>query len=166
MASRGSGNSSHSAPSATTTTTTGTNHESFLSRKKKEIVDRSMALFQANLDRCLNNSTAASTAAAGGGGGGAGVVGGRVRVKRGREPEEDEGVVGVGGSGGVVSEAKRKKANPRASPGKKFACPFSRHDPAKYKSVKTCCGPGWETVHRVKYAISLPFCLSAVLIRV
>lgn len=87
-------------------------------------------------------------------------------MKRGREPEEDEGLVGIGCSGGVVGEAKRKKVNPRASPGKKFACPFSRHDPAKYKSVKTCCGPGWDTVHRVKYGIPLSFCLSAVLIRV
>jgi hypothetical protein len=87
-----------------------------------------------------------------------------VRVKRGREPEEDEDVVGC--SGGVVGEAKRKKVNPRASGAKKLACPFSRHDPGKYKSVKTCCGPGWDTVHRVKYVIFCPSHSGNVLIGV
>ncbi len=32
---------------------------------------------------------------------------------------------------------------------KRFACPFVRHDPGRYKS-KACCGPGWASVHRVK----------------
>ncbi|KAK5658689.1 hypothetical protein OQA88_2088 [Cercophora sp. LCS_1] len=32
----------------------------------------------------------------------------------------------------------------------RFACPFAKHDPAKYKNVKTCCGPGWIELHRVK----------------
>ncbi|KAK3392575.1 hypothetical protein B0T20DRAFT_59705 [Sordaria brevicollis] len=34
--------------------------------------------------------------------------------------------------------------------GRKFACPFCQHNPAKYRTVKTCCGPGWDSVHRVK----------------
>jgi hypothetical protein len=66
-----------------------------LSRKKKEIVDRSMALFQLNLDRCLDNSAAAavssstsSTTPAGANAAGAGVV--RRRVKRGREEDDDD----------------------------------------------------------------------------
>ncbi|KAL2160793.1 hypothetical protein VTH06DRAFT_990 [Thermothelomyces fergusii] len=33
---------------------------------------------------------------------------------------------------------------------RKFACPFAKHDPDKYQSIKTCCGPGWDKVHRVK----------------
>jgi len=48
------------------------------------------------------------------------------------------------------SDLKKKKVNPKEVPGKKLACPFARHDPARYKSVKTCCGPGWADVHRVK----------------
>ncbi|KAK3486985.1 hypothetical protein B0T13DRAFT_407999 [Neurospora crassa] len=34
--------------------------------------------------------------------------------------------------------------------GRKFACPFCQHNPARYRTVKTCCGPGWDSVHRVK----------------
>ena len=34
----------------------------------------------------------------------------------------------------------------------RFACPFYKHDPEKYKHWKHCPGPGWDTVHRVKYA--------------
>ncbi|KAK1834629.1 hypothetical protein QBC39DRAFT_343568 [Podospora conica] len=32
----------------------------------------------------------------------------------------------------------------------RLACPFYRHDPAKYGSSRSCLGPGWQTVHRVK----------------
>ena len=83
-------------------------------------------------------------------------------MKRARDEEEDDGEqYGMlpGGyqddaKGGVRGEAggrtKKKKVNPKESGGRKFACPFCRHDPAKYRSVKTCCGPGWDDVHRVK----------------
>jgi len=32
----------------------------------------------------------------------------------------------------------------------KFACPFYKRNPEKYKNQRACSGPGWETVHRVK----------------
>ncbi|KAF5026573.1 hypothetical protein F66182_1362 [Fusarium sp. NRRL 66182] len=44
-------------------------------------------------------------------------------------------------------EKKKRKKAP-ASP--LFACPFYKHDPARYITSKTCCGPGWDSVHRVK----------------
>lgn len=34
--------------------------------------------------------------------------------------------------------------------GKRFACPYYKKDPEKYKSWRTCPGPGWQTVHRMK----------------
>jgi hypothetical protein len=34
----------------------------------------------------------------------------------------------------------------------KFACPYFKYDTHKYKNWKTCPGPGWNDVHRVKYA--------------
>lgn len=37
----------------------------------------------------------------------------------------------------------------------RFACPFYKRDPEKYKHWKHCPGPGWDTVHRVKYATVL-----------
>ncbi|KAK4235680.1 hypothetical protein C8A03DRAFT_17599 [Achaetomium macrosporum] len=122
--------------------------ESFLSRKKKEIVERSMALFQRSLDRCLDNSVSAPVEALAQG------VAARRRAKRARDCDGDaaegnevvEEVVAETGGGG---RAKKKRAIREAN-GRKFACPFCKHDPAKYRSIKTCCGPGWDDVHRVK----------------
>jgi hypothetical protein len=34
--------------------------------------------------------------------------------------------------------------------GARFACPFYKHDPNRYRSRRTCPGPGWPTVHRMK----------------
>ncbi|KAJ4307250.1 hypothetical protein N0V88_000631 [Collariella sp. IMI 366227] len=113
MASRGSKGTSTTTTATVPpdTSATITQSSSFLSRKKEEIINRSMALLTRSLDQCLEKSGK-------GGGGGAG----RATKKR------------VAGGGG----------------GKKFACPFCKHDPIKYRSVKTCCGPGWINVHRVK----------------
>jgi hypothetical protein len=33
----------------------------------------------------------------------------------------------------------------------RFACPFFKHDPQLYGSRRSCPGPGWPTVHRMKY---------------
>ncbi|EON99447.1 putative fad binding domain protein [Phaeoacremonium minimum UCRPA7] len=33
---------------------------------------------------------------------------------------------------------------------KKFACPFYKNNPGTFRQKRTCCGPGWPTVHRVK----------------
>jgi hypothetical protein len=34
--------------------------------------------------------------------------------------------------------------------GPRFACPFYKHDPTRYRNRRTCPGPGWPTVHRMK----------------
>ncbi|KAF2797275.1 hypothetical protein K505DRAFT_334452 [Melanomma pulvis-pyrius CBS 109.77] len=34
--------------------------------------------------------------------------------------------------------------------GPRFACPFYKHDPDRYRHRRTCPGPGWPTVHRMK----------------
>jgi serine/threonine protein kinase len=34
---------------------------------------------------------------------------------------------------------------------RRFACPFYKNDPARYKNHQICCGPGWPKFHRVKY---------------
>ncbi|KAL0941189.1 uncharacterized protein CTRU02_203952 [Colletotrichum truncatum] len=33
---------------------------------------------------------------------------------------------------------------------RKFACPFFKYDQARYKDQRTCCGPGWHEIHRLK----------------
>jgi hypothetical protein len=34
--------------------------------------------------------------------------------------------------------------------GLRFACPFFKHEPNRYRNRRTCPGPGWLTVHRMK----------------
>lgn len=36
---------------------------------------------------------------------------------------------------------------------KKFACPYYKRNPKKYRTWTSCPGPGWEEVHRVKYVV-------------
>jgi len=33
---------------------------------------------------------------------------------------------------------------------KKLACPYFKHNPRKYQGLRSCPGPGWDTVHRLK----------------
>jgi hypothetical protein len=34
--------------------------------------------------------------------------------------------------------------------GIRFACPFYKHEPHRFRNRRTCPGPGWPTVHRMK----------------
>jgi hypothetical protein len=52
-----------------------------------------------------------------------------------------------------IGPSKRRKDDSEFSEsesGPRFACPFFKKDPQKYKTHRTCPGPGWTTVHRVK----------------
>ncbi|KAK3683381.1 hypothetical protein B0T22DRAFT_411359 [Podospora appendiculata] len=128
--------------------------ESLLSRRKKRIVALSMAAFGRQLNQWLDNTPEP----------------GQRRGKRSRddrdrdstaEDEHDYAAVDQrSGSGGGDARKTKKRAkreqsaaprgNGTGTGSRKFACPFSKHDPERYKSVKTCCGPGWTDVHRVK----------------
>ncbi|KAK3485743.1 uncharacterized protein B0T23DRAFT_407842 [Neurospora hispaniola] len=37
--------------------------------------------------------------------------------------------------------------------GRKFSCPFFKRNARKYSKWTSCPGPGWDEIHRVKYAI-------------
>ncbi|KAL2024336.1 hypothetical protein VTK56DRAFT_8818 [Thermocarpiscus australiensis] len=89
-----------------------------------------MALFQQSLDRCLDNSVSAPG-------------------KRRRALDDEDSGPDHRGSDEGGARGRKKRVKQEAS-GPLFACPFCKHDPAKYKSVRTCLGPGWVNVHRVK----------------
>jgi len=36
-----------------------------------------------------------------------------------------------------------------------YACPYFKHNPALYKSARNCPGPGWPSVRRVKWVITI-----------
>ncbi|KAH6999820.1 hypothetical protein EDB80DRAFT_725504 [Ilyonectria destructans] len=46
----------------------------------------------------------------------------------------------------------RKLSKDEQGPAPRYACPFFKHDPTKYQGTqwKSCCWPGWITIHRVK----------------
>ncbi|KAL2128500.1 hypothetical protein VTI74DRAFT_9100 [Chaetomium olivicolor] len=136
MASRGSKGTSTTITTTPPPDTSAQSSSSFLSRKKKEIVERSMALLTRSLDQCLDKGKRYRDEEEGEAGGCGGLV-------VGEQKGED---IGVGGR----AKKKRVTSVKEGGSGRKFACPFCKHDPVKYRSVKTCCGPGWDDVHRVK----------------
>lgn len=38
---------------------------------------------------------------------------------------------------------------------KRLACPYFKKKPSRYHTWRSCPGPGWETTHRLKYALTL-----------
>ncbi|KAL2264225.1 hypothetical protein VTK26DRAFT_57 [Humicola hyalothermophila] len=72
------------------------------------------------------------------------------RPKRARDDEDSVAEVVQRRSEEPGVRSGRKKRVKHDTNARRLACPFYKHDSAKYKHVKTCCGPGWEDVHRVK----------------
>ncbi|KAF4470684.1 hypothetical protein FALBO_2398 [Fusarium albosuccineum] len=65
-----------------------------------------------------------------------------------RRHEEDDKDDDSGGDDGESPDPKRqRKEDPDA---KKFACPFYKHNPQEFKEFRTCMGPGWTSIHRIK----------------
>ena len=62
----------------------------------------------------------------------------------------DDGHGGGGGSGSGGGGRNGNKRARRSSDDKRFACPYFKHNQKKYTTERTCCGPGWIDVHRVK----------------
>lgn len=50
----------------------------------------------------------------------------------------------------ATTEESPADASSRNPTEKRFACPYYKNNPGKFRQKRTCCGPGWPTVHRVK----------------
>jgi len=107
--------------------------ESLLSKRKDAIIARSMAALEKQIDIWLENDLKPM----------------KRQAKRARE-DTDSGT--EDNHHAVVERGNPKAAQKRTKrePTRRFACPFAKHNPAEFKNVKTCCGPGWNDVHRVK----------------
>lgn len=61
----------------------------------------------------------------------------------------------------TVQERQSKRVRSRAAdhdhPQRLFACPYYKHNPAKWKHQRLCCGSGWNSVYRVKYDVLYPY---------
>lgn len=92
------------------------------------------------------SSGAARTTGAGGGSGG--TVAGTKRQLRGDDDREGENSEG--------DERSRRDRNKKRTKTEedddrlRFACPFYKFDPQRYKNHRSCYGPGWTTLHRLK----------------
>ncbi len=72
---------------------------------------------------------------------------GQKRKLEGSPPPDDD-------DGEDDGSSKRRRGSATATDssdtGARFACPFYKHDPDRYRNRRTCPGPGWPTVHRMK----------------
>ncbi|KAM7206408.1 hypothetical protein V8F20_002757 [Naviculisporaceae sp. PSN 640] len=174
--------SSSSGIVSTTTTSSEETTTPALDRKRQQLLETSMAFFDRKLDRCLDIVFSEPMKKVGG-------KRARAAVDSDHDSgvEEDWGVAGCGTTSTTAAKEKNKSAKkrakrelPTASSGRaqtitpapssttdgddvattaKFACPFYASNPAKYRTVRTCCGPGWPTAHRVKEHIYRSHCL-------
>ncbi|KAK4213631.1 hypothetical protein QBC37DRAFT_170889 [Rhypophila decipiens] len=170
--------------STSTTSTSKPEESSALRRKREEILQRSMEVFGRELDKWLDTTLAepmqrvrkraraaddhdsgveeeggstSSSAAAKTKSQPAAVVVRNTKKRAKREPLEAANTTALAP---VPVPTRSTPASPTGGdgPAPLFACPFYAHDPAKYKSVKTCCGPGWNNTHRVKEHIYRRHC--------
>lgn len=64
------------------------------------------------------------------------------------------------GEGDNEDEESRRTSDPTNSTSdgsakRRFACPFYKRDPRRHQGRRSCSGPGWTSLHRMKYV--LPF---------
>lgn len=72
------------------------------------------------------------------------------RKRAGDEDTQDRGE----GQGNGHNKKPRKSLDPVDHPHRKFACPFFKRNPRNHRGCRSCIGPGWESVHRVKLVIN------------
>ncbi|KAK0642943.1 hypothetical protein B0T16DRAFT_459143 [Cercophora newfieldiana] len=143
-------------------------------RNRKNEVNSLMAEFEALLNHTL--AQGARTRGNGGSSGGAGGEEGRSHrsiglsgpASQGSKRSRDE--IGQNESEPSESEDERDGEPKRAKLTSKseqqsvrrLACPYNRRNPQKHNKHRSCIGPGWSTVHRVKEHIyrthALPTC--------
>ena len=61
----------------------------------------------------------------------------------------------AGGAGNSTGEA-GTVTSPISAPDHRLGCPFFKRDPRRHSNHRSCSGPGWKTIHRVKYDLSSP----------
>jgi hypothetical protein len=57
------------------------------------------------------------------------------------------------GNGNGPPKKTKSDNPPESNISAKFACPYFKRNPRKYQSMRSCTGPGFDTVHRLKYVL-------------
>lgn len=137
--------------------------EACIEQRKRQLVDKLMATVVKRLDQTLGPIEAACDASEDDESGRSKSSGGsqkpssgdqgrqaagkkRQLGRRGREDSPDNN----GGSGSGQDRTSKRNKKDSDDHRKKFACPFAKRYPEKYKNRRTCCGPGWSDVRRLK----------------
>ncbi|KAL1882362.1 hypothetical protein VTK73DRAFT_1921 [Phialemonium thermophilum] len=150
-----SGRGSPGSDSCPTTPEPDWSHLSGIERRKQELVECGMAIFTQAFDalraRTLGSAETPSASGSSRGSRYSGNKSSQVSLVGGQKrhlSEDNEDDANEDNLGGRDNNNKRTKNSPREQ--RLYACPYYKHDPDKYKLVRTCCGPGWESLHRLK----------------
>ncbi|KAI2779247.1 hypothetical protein F4815DRAFT_500576 [Daldinia loculata] len=137
------------------------NHESergltpdqYVAIKRQEGVALVMAKFNRWLDKRLAiiSCSAGSSKGAESGSGSSeqGQSGRSTRIKR-RLGGDDQDNSSAGGDEGDPDRGGSKRAKKDTESERKFACPFYKNDPKAHNKHRSCAGPGWTSLHRLK----------------
>ncbi|KAI1410060.1 hypothetical protein F5Y13DRAFT_202682 [Hypoxylon sp. FL1857] len=63
---------------------------------------------------------------------------------------DDQDNSSAGGDEGDPERGGSKRAKKEPESERKFACPFYKHDPKAHNKHRSCAGPGWASLHRLK----------------
>ncbi|KAI0602337.1 hypothetical protein F4775DRAFT_237042 [Biscogniauxia sp. FL1348] len=150
--------------------------EQYITLKKKEAVARLMAAFNKWLDEkivAIENAYEASDASGES----------SMNTSKSNPPDnsksskssrgakrqfdgDDQDNFSAGGDENGQDRGGNKRARKEPEHGRKWACPFFKHDPNTYGQERCCAGPGWPTIHRLKYVTAhLIFIRMSALIR-
>jgi hypothetical protein len=120
---------------------------------RRELIERVMVDFRTMMDQ--NHGIRSRASSTGSHRSGESNMGGLMggdsetgRRKHKLEGDEDPGPPNDGhGDGAHKRPWTSEKMNAEAS---RFACPFFKRNSRKHRKYRSCAGPGWDTVHRVK----------------
>ncbi|KAI0384618.1 hypothetical protein F5Y04DRAFT_247348 [Hypomontagnella monticulosa] len=137
--------------------------DQYVAIKRKEAVALVMARFQQWFDKRLaiisyayeaSEASGGSTSSSGGTGPGSNdsrqsQSGRSTRTKR-RLGGDGQDNSSAGGDEGDPDRGVSKRAKKEIETEKKFACPYYKHDPRAHCKHRSCTGPGWASLHRLK----------------
>ncbi|KAH6656714.1 hypothetical protein BKA67DRAFT_552823 [Truncatella angustata] len=138
--------------------------EQYIAARKKEAVEAVMSVFNKWLDKRLSVISYAYECADGSGNprggsgdwtsdeGRSGSGSSRGRPKRHFNDDDDQSGSSAGGDGGGDGGDRNgnKRARKTAEEKLLFACPFFQQDPTQHCTQRSCTGPGWPSIHRLK----------------
>ncbi|KAI1799059.1 hypothetical protein F4811DRAFT_565896 [Daldinia bambusicola] len=139
----------------------GLTPDQYVAIKKQEAVDIVMAKFNRWFDKKLSIISWSASEASGSSTGSSrepnsgSSSSGRdqssrsTRTKR-RLGGDDQDNSSAGGDEDDPDRGGSKRAKKDVEPERKFACPFYKHDPNAHRKNRSCAGPGWASLHRLK----------------